>query len=68
MTRQNIVSTNLKSVGYEDETLEVEFKTFSIYQYYNVPESIYFGLLIAVSKGTFLNTYIKDRYRCRKIR
>jgi hypothetical protein len=68
MTRQNIVSTNLKSVGYEDGTLEVEFKTFSIYQYYNVPESIYFRLLNAVSKGTFLNTYIKDRYRCRKIR
>lgn len=68
MTRQNIVSTNLKSIGYEGGTLEVEFKTFSIYQYYNVPENIYFGLLNAVSKGTFLNTYIKDRYRYRKIR
>ena len=68
MTRQNIYSTNLKSVGYEDGILEIEFKTRSIYQYFNVPENVYLGLLNASSKGTFLNTYIKDRYRFRQIR
>jgi hypothetical protein len=68
MIRQNIHSTNIKSVGYENGTLEIEFKTHSIYQYFNVPENIYLGLLNASSKGTFLNTYIKDRYRFRQIR
>ncbi|MDI6046198.1 KTSC domain-containing protein [Flavobacterium yafengii] len=68
MIRQNIYSTNIKSVGYEDGKLEIEFKTRSIYQYFNVPENVYLGLLNASSKGTFLNTYIKDRYRFRQIR
>ncbi|WP_339919614.1 KTSC domain-containing protein [uncultured Flavobacterium sp.] len=68
MMRQNIHSTNIKSVGYEDGKLEIEFKNRSIYQYFNVPENVFLGLLNASSKGTFLNTYIKDRYRFRQIR
>lgn len=68
MIRQKVVSKNLKSVGYENGTLEIEFITFSIYQYYNVPENIYFGLLNAVSKGTYHNTYIKDSFRYKQLR
>jgi len=68
MIRQNIHSTNIKSVGYNDGVLEIEFKTRSIYQYFNVPENVYLGLLNTSSKGTFLNTYIKDRFRFKQIK
>jgi hypothetical protein len=43
MNRQNVNSSNLASVGYDEtsNTLEVEFNNGGIYQYFNVPESVY---------------------------
>ena len=58
MYRIPVSSSNLVSVGYESGTLEVEFKD-SIYQYHNVPESLYRGLMSASSKGSYLDQYIK---------
>jgi hypothetical protein len=59
----------LHSVGYDatSRTLEVKFNDGSIYQYYGVPESIYRGLMSAVSKGGYLADYIKGRYHYRRI-
>jgi hypothetical protein len=34
----------------------------SVYQYYNVPPSIWTELFAAPSKGRFLNAYIKNAY------
>jgi hypothetical protein len=34
----------------------------SVYQYYNVPPSIWTELFAAPSKGQFLNAYIKNAY------
>ena len=36
------------------------------YDYYNVPSSIYDGLLRASSPGTYFNDHIKDRYTASK--
>ena len=70
MDRISVRSSNIRSVGYDPEssTLEVEFITGSIYQYSNVPESEYEGLMNATSKGKYLNRNIKDRYQDTKIR
>ncbi len=64
MERYSVASSNIASIGYDagTETLEVEFLTGAIYQYYNVPQNMYDQLMQAGSKGRFLNTYIKNAY------
>lgn len=64
MDREPVSSSNLVSAGYDEasETLEVEFQNGSIYQYYNVGSVIYQEFLNAPSKGSFLNSYIKNAF------
>ena len=69
MERETVASSTILSVGYEttSETLEVEFKGGSLYQYYNVPESVYQDLMASDSKGKFLHVYIKSSYPCSRV-
>ncbi len=69
MTRTPVNSSNLSSVGYnsETETLEIEFHSGGVYQYFNVPKSIHTGLMNAGSKGSYHNQYIKNSYQYRKV-
>lgn len=64
MERYSVASSNISSVGYDPatETLEVEFLSGAIYQYYNFPQNMYDQLMAEGSKGRFLNTYIKNAY------
>lgn len=64
MRRDLLASSNIVSAGYDpsSETLEIEFMSGSVYQYYNVPQSIYEQFLAAPSKGRFLSSQIKDRF------
>lgn len=66
MERQPVTSSNLASVGYDpdSETLEVEFLSGRVYEYYNVPQFIYDRLLEAPSLGQFFNYEIRDSYAC----
>lgn len=61
MKRVQISSSNLASAGYdvESQTLEIEFVNGTIYQYFNVPESIYSGLMSASSHGRYFSAYIQ---------
>ncbi len=61
MERTLVSSTDVASIGYcpETATLEVEFLKGGIYEYYSVPEQLFFDFLNADSKGRFLNQYIK---------
>jgi hypothetical protein len=69
MQRQKVNSSNISSIGYDEEysILEVEFNSGSIYQYMNVPKNLYAGIMSAASHGSYLNYYIKDRYTYREI-
>ena len=70
MKRLSVDSSNLSSVGYDvnSNTLEIEFNSGGIYQYFNVPESIYKGLMNASSHGQYFDTYIKKAgFRFRKM-
>lgn len=65
MERQPVVSSNLVSVGYDEDgsTLEVEFKSGAVYRYLNVPLFEYERLMAAVdSHGAYFNANIKDTY------
>ena len=64
MDKQNVASSNVKAVGYDDhtQTLEVEFLNGRVYQYYGVPENMHSQFMRVPSKGKFLLAYIKDQF------
>lgn len=70
MKRQVVSSSNICSIGYDprSQTLEIEFNSGGIYQYFNVPESVYNSLMTASSHGSYFHAYIKEQYRWTKIR
>ena len=70
MKRQPVESSNLASVGYDasTRTLEIEFNSGRVYQYFNVPPDEYQGLMNADSHGSYFYHNIRDVYRYRKIR
>lgn len=61
MNRMPILSSNLLSIGYDsvEKVLEIEFKNGSIFQYFDVPNNIYSGLMNARSYGRYFDAYIK---------
>lgn len=69
VNRQAVQSSTIRSVGYDPRamTLEVEFDSGGIYQFSDVPESVYAGLQGAASKGSYFNDHIKDHYRYREV-
>lgn len=69
MERTSIISTNIKSVGYDKESLllEVEFTSGEVYRYFDIPEHLYQTFLHASSHEEFLNNNIKFNYRYQKI-
>ena len=70
MDRKYVSSSNIASIGYDSisQVLEVEFLNGSIYQYYNVPEALYEGLMSADSHGKYLDANIKKGgYRYSKV-
>jgi hypothetical protein len=64
MRRDPVASSNIASIGYDSpsQTLEIQFHSGAVYQYYNVPQTIYDALMASGSKGQFLNSQIKDRF------
>jgi hypothetical protein len=48
-------------------TLRIGYVSGMVYDYKNVPESVYLAMKKAFSKGTFLNKYIKDKFPFEKI-
>ncbi|TLN27274.1 KTSC domain-containing protein [bacterium] len=65
MNRTPVVSSNLASVGYDagSMTLEVEFRSGSVYQYFDVPAVEFEQLLSAASVGQYFCRFIRDCYR-----
>lgn len=68
MNRTEVQSSNIKSIGYENGILEIEFLNGSVYQYFDVPQNIYDELMAATaSHGTYLSQNIKGRYRFARV-
>lgn len=65
MNREYVDSTMIASEGYDAQNsiLEIEFKsTGAVWQYLNVPESLYFEFKNSASKGIFFNKNILGQY------
>lgn len=67
-----VQSSNLHSVAWLANQLFVRFKdksgaVSSEYRYDDVPESVFYGLMAAHSKGEWLNQYVKGQYTFQQI-
>ena len=67
MERQNVESSNLHSVGWNDNVLEIAFKNpktgevRAVWQY-SAPKEAYDGLIAAESAGKYFNERVKGLY------
>ena len=68
MKRTYVMSTDIKSIGYDESarTLEIEFLDSSIHQYENVPKIAHLALMTAQAKGLHYHTEIKNVYPGKK--
>ncbi|WP_343304316.1 KTSC domain-containing protein [Chitinophaga niabensis] len=57
-------STVIKNFSYDNKKsrLYVTFLSGKVYAYLNVPEHVYEEMKMALSKGKYLNEYIKGKY------
>lgn len=62
-----VISSDLKSIGYENGTLYVMFRNGKTYSYSGVPYDVFTSLLNAESKGKFFSKYIRNVYPCTKL-
>jgi len=62
-------SSDLLAVDYDNisQVLEVAFRSGGKYEYFDVPQNIYLGLMNASSKGSFLHRYIKNQFQYKRI-
>lgn len=69
MERMPVQSSNVAEVGYDPSTMtmEVAFLSGAVYQYFDVPEIVFQEMISSDSVGRFLNTQIKNVYRCAKL-
>jgi hypothetical protein len=71
MEHRPLRSSTVASAGYDSATmrLEIAFRNGSLYEYSNVPEMVFDGLMAATSAGKYLNQYIKKaNYPFRQLR
>lgn len=69
MDRKPVSSSNIASVGYDEDssTLEVEFNNGAVYQYFDVPQHVHDALVGAASVGGYLASNVKGHYRFSKV-
>jgi len=69
MNRQPVSSSNIASIGYDPtgRTLEIEFHSGGIYQYYEVSQNLYENLMAAASHGEYFDQNIKGHYGDTKV-
>lgn len=65
MNRLPVNSSNLASVGYDptSSTLEVEFRSGGVYQYFAVPAEIYHQLLALSDQGSGVGHYFDQNVK-----
>ena len=69
MTLVEVVSSNIHSIGYEDnaEVLTVKFRAGGTYEYYRVPKAEYENLLKAESVGAYFSSKVRGKYATAKL-
>jgi KTSC domain len=60
-------SKQIKSIGYENGTLEIEFSSGGVYQYSGVPQSLYEEFVKADSLGAFVASRIRGVFEYKRL-
>lgn len=70
MNLVTVDSSMIHAVGYdpEEQMLEVVFASGKTYQYFEVPQEEYDGLMKAGSKGGYMRANILDMYPYQELR
>jgi KTSC domain len=70
MMRYKVNSSEFSSVGYDlsSSTLETEYQSGEVYQYFDVPKRLVLDMLEAESMGRFFNAHIRRKFPFKKIR
>jgi hypothetical protein len=68
MKRRPVRSSNIKSIGHDGTTLEVEFRDGSVYQYSGVSANRALALMLSKSKGQHLQEYIIPNHDAKRTR
>lgn len=65
MDRIPVSSSSIASIGYDpsSRTLEIEFRSGSVYQYFDVPPSVPVELMGASSIGRHFTRHVRGSYR-----
>lgn len=65
----SVQSSTIAAIGYDPniEILQIAFLNGSIYEYKNIPQVVYDGLMSASSHGSYLSREIKNIYPYEKI-
>ena len=67
MELRKVKSSNIDSVGYENENLYIQYQSGAIYKYKNVPKIIYESLMDSDSKGRYMNSSIKTKFEYERL-
>ena len=69
MKRKKVESSTIKSIGYDEktQTLEVEFRPSSIYQYFEVEKQTFENLMKAESVGSYHAKVIRGKFLFKKL-
>lgn len=69
MNRIPVSSSNLASVGYDEDsqTLEIEFQNGAVYQYFDVPRAHYDDLVSVGSVGQYFHQQIRGVFRYSRV-
>jgi hypothetical protein len=64
MRRRPVDSSAIRSMGYDpsSRTLEVEFRSGAVYDYFGVTSRLWASFQAAPSKGTFFARKVRDRF------
>jgi hypothetical protein len=67
--REPVSSSSIQSVGYDPQRhiLEIAFHGDGVYQYEDVSQDTYTGLLAAPSKGQYFAERVRDHYAWRRV-
>jgi hypothetical protein len=68
MNHQPVKSSHIKSIGWDNNVLEVRFKNGSIYQYHGVPRADHVALMAAKSHGAHLKSDILGKYKTVRVK
>ena len=63
MDRQKVKSSQIASVGWTGDTMEVEFHQGGVFRYPGVPRHVYEGMMKSPSVGSYFHTHVKTAKR-----